>query len=192
MFPDNSLCIHIMSPSVHWGGLRCDDRAGCGVEGGVVFPLEACLHINTEVRKIRLWRWHIPLLAVCLASGKSCYYLSCLSQFCTKMLSMLRSHFYFFVIWGTMIPKVSKLISNYFLFSNILQAKNTTLIRFFNIKRQSSNLKTTQSPDLRISASMRHLYFSCLPFLDHEGYPHFLGQHPSADLSLPILQDPAQ
>lgn len=45
-----------------------------------------------------------------------------------------------------MIPKVSKLISNYFLFSNILQAKNTTLIRFFNIKCQSSNLKANTKP----------------------------------------------
>ena len=81
-------------------GLWWDDRAVCGVEGGLVVPLEACLHIDTEVRKIRLWRWHIPLLAVCLPSEKSCYYLFCLSQFCTKMPSMLRSHFYVFVICG--------------------------------------------------------------------------------------------
>lgn len=120
---------------------------------------------------MHLWRWHTPLLAVCLPSGKSCYYLFCLSQFCTKTLSMLRSHFYFFVIWGNMIPKVSKLFSHYFLFSNILQAKNTTLTGFFNMKCQSSNLKTTQSPALRISASKCHLYFSSLPFLIMKATP---------------------
>lgn len=61
-------------------------------------------------------------------------------------------------------------------------------MRFFNMKCQSSNLKTTQNTDLRMTASKPP--FSS--FLSSWRLPHSPGQHPNADLSLPILQDQAQ
>lgn len=104
---------------VAWVGLR--DGTGWGK---VLPSMKTCLPVNTvSDEDIPVGMTHHSSRILSAFGGKTCY-LTYLSEFCSKMLSELRSYLCFFAAHrGSVILEVSKVISYYFLFSDLLGAK---------------------------------------------------------------------
>lgn len=167
MLPDN-LSTHRMC-RLAWNGVGLTD--GTGWEK-VIFPTETCLHVNTVSEEdIPMGMTH--LMSVFLW-GKTCYPFY-LFKFCSKMLSVLRSHLSFFAFHrGSVIPEVSKVISYYFFFSNLIKAKTPFWLDFtyevLQLKPQATRkhirtLTQLQSAALPYSASLLHTGHLPLPWV---------------------------
>lgn len=107
--------------------------------------------------------------------GKTCYVFY-LSEFCTRMLSVLRSHLSFFALhMGNLIPEVSKVISYYFFFSNIIWAQIPFWLDFkhevLQLKPQADTNILAHSLCPRMIALECHPPFSYFTLLVHIGCP---------------------
>ena len=115
--PDN-LPLH--PQHVDWGGTVVG--WGGGWEENCYSHWKTCLHTDAEFRGTYSYEGDTPhCWELASLQGKSCYSLFYLSEFCTKTLRVLRSHFSFFASHtGEFDTRSFKGISNYFLFSDII------------------------------------------------------------------------